>query len=261
MKKNLYYKTVYGRSNVLKNSILIFFFTFSSYPRLLLEVFIRKNFGERYFSFMSAITVTILLSIFPFVSAGISQMLSFGGYGRSFDLGDVFQHYFTWYLFLIAFMYKCMERNDEVKRLPSVFDFARFSLSTGERHPRILDFKWKGKRLDIREIETLVEPGLFFFIGLFLMLIGQSVGTLLLISSIFYSLSYVAAYMIGDNFIMDRIDEMICNEELVNSFVEDKDSSETRGFSTYGRKPADPETRRRLADAFVEDFEETVLAR
>lgn len=261
MKKNLYYKTVYGRRNVLKNSILIFFFTFSSYPRLLLEVFIRKNFGERYFSFMSAITVTVLLSIFPFASAGITHMLSFGGYGRSFDLGDVFQHYFTWYLFLIAFMYKSMERDEEVKRLPSVFDFARFSLSTGERHPRILAFKWKGKSLDVRQIETLVEPGLFFFIGLFLMLIGQRVGMLILISSIFYSLSYVAAYMIGDNYIMDRIDEMICNEEMVNSFVEGRDPSETRGFSTYGRKPTDPETRRRLADAFVEDFEETVLAR
>lgn len=261
MKKNLYYKTVYGRSNVLKNSILAFFFAFSSYPRLLLEVFIRKNFGERYFSFMSAITITILLSIFPFISAGISQMLSFGGYGRSFDFGDLFQHYFTWYLFLIAFMYKSMERDEEVKRLPSVFDFARFSLSTGERHPRILDFKWKGKNLDIRKVETLVEPGLFFFIGLFLMLIGQRVGTLLVICSIFYSLSYVAAYTIGDHFIMDKIDEMICNEEMVNSFVEGRDSSETRGFSTYGRKPTDPETRRRLADAFMEDTEEIVVAR
>lgn len=261
MKKNLYYKSMYGRSNVLKGSILAFFFAFSSYPRLLLEVFIRKNFGERYFSFMSAITVTIFLSIFPFVSAGISQMLSFGGYGRSFDFGDLFQHYFTWYLFLIAFMYKSMERDEEVKRLPSVFDFARFSLSTGERHPRILDFKWKGKSLDIRQVETLVEPGLFFFIGLFLMLIGQRVGTLLVICSIFYSLSYVAAYMIGDHFIMDKIDELILSEELVESFVEGRDSSETRGVSIYGRRPTDPETRRKLAEMFIEDTEETVFAR
>ncbi|OYU93834.1 MAG: hypothetical protein CFE21_18930 [Bacteroidetes bacterium B1(2017)] len=210
---------------------------------------------------MSAITITILLSIFPFFIAGISQMLSISGYGRGFGLEEIFQHYFTWYLFLIAFMYKSMERNDEIKRLPSVFDFARFSLSTGERHPRILAFKWKGKSLDVRQVETLVEPGLFFFIGLFLMLIGQSLGTLLFFSSIFYSLSYMAAYMIGDHFVMDKIDEMICNEEMVGSFVEGRDPSETRGFSFYGRKPTDPETRRRLADAFTEDFEETVLAR
>lgn len=261
MKKNLYYRSIYGRSNILKGAILIFFFTFSSYPRLLLEVFIRKNFGERYFSFISAVTITILLSVWPFISAGITHMLSFGGYGRTFDFGDVFQHYFTWYLFLLAFMYKSMERNEEIKRLPSVFDFARFSLYTGERHPRILAFKWKGKSLDVRQVETLVEPGLFFFIGLFLMLIGQSVGTLLVLSSIFYSLSYMTAYMIGDHFVMDKIDEMICNEEMVGSFVEDREPSETRGFSFYGRKPTDPETRRKLADAFTEDFEETVLAK
>ena len=71
----------------------------------------------------------------------------------------------------------------------------------------------------------------------------------------------MAAYTIGDHFIMDKIDEMICNEEMVNSFVEGRDSSETRGFSTYGRKPTDPETRRRLADAFMEDTEEIVVAR
>lgn len=37
------------------------------------------------------------------------------------------------------------------------------------------------------------------------------------------------AYRQGDHFIMDKIDEMICNEEMVSSFVEDRDSSQTRG--------------------------------
>jgi hypothetical protein len=154
-----------------------------------------------------------------------------------------------------------LERDKEVKRLPSVFDFARFSLSTGEIHTQILAFQWQGKKVDIRTIETVVEPALFFFIGILLKLFGQSVGTLLVVCSIFYSLSYVAAYVMGDHFVMDKIDEMICNEEMVSSFVEGRNPSETRGVPFYGRRPTDPETRRMLADTFIEDFEETIEAK
>ena len=60
---------------------------------------------------------------------------------------------------------------------------------------------------------------------------------------------------------MDKIDEIICNEELVASFVDDKDPGETRGFSAYGRKPVDPDLRRKVVDTFFEDDEETVEAK
>ena len=86
----------------------------------------------------------------------------------------------------------------------------------------------------------------------------QLIGFILVICSIVYSLSYRAAYYQGDQFVMDKIDEMICNEELVKSFVEGRTPDETRGFNFYGRRPADPETRRRVAETFVED--ETVIA-
>ncbi len=247
---------MFGRRNVLKENILAFFFAFSSYPRLLLEVFIRKNLGERYFSYMTGITLIVLLSVWPLMMEGVINVLTH----KPFEFGHFFLHYTTWYLFLYFFWDSCKERNEEIKRLPSVFDFGRYSLSTGERHPRILDFKWKGKHVDIRTTETLVEPALFFFLGLFLAVVGQVVGVLLIICSIFYSLSYMAAYAMGDHFIMDKIDEMIINEEMVASFVEDKDPSETRGVSFYGRKPSDPETRRKLADMFIEDYEEAVVA-
>jgi hypothetical protein len=57
---------------------------------------------------------------------------------------------------------------------------------------------------------------------------------------------------------MDKIDEMICNEELVKAFVEGRSPDETRGLNYYGRRPADPEARRRIAETFIE--EETVVA-
>jgi hypothetical protein len=51
---------------------------------------------------------------------------------------------------------------------------------------------------------------------------------------------------------MDKIDEMICSEELVNSFVEGREPSQTRGFHASARKPADPEIRRKVAESFFE---------
>ena len=78
---------------------------------------------------------------------------------------------------------------------------------------------------------------------------------LLIVCSVFYSFGYAGAYHIGDNFVMDKIDEMISNEELEDSFVNDKDPSETRGFRFYGKKPTDPDMRRKVASLMTEDKE------
>lgn len=254
MKKNLYYKEVFQRRSLTMEWLLDLFLSFASWPRMLLEVFIRKNFGERYFSALSAIYILIVFSIIPFLTGGWS--LGFGG--RSFM--DVIVDNIFWYLYLATFIGMCIVRGREIQRLPSVFDFGRFSMSAGQILPFFYTIKLGGKRADTRIIETLLEPALFFVIGILFCLIGQSVGVLLLVSSIMYSLSYVAAYHKGDNFIMDKIDMIICNEELVSAFVDDLDTSKTRGVHYYGRKPADPETRRQLAKGFIEEKEDSVEA-
>jgi hypothetical protein len=257
MKKNLYYAEVFQRSNLIKMAILGFFMAIASWPRLLLEVFIRKNFGERYFSLATAITIAVVLTPIPFLIGGNSQ------YNDGIDIVAI---HFTWYLFLIAFLVMSYIRQKEVDREPSVFDFARFSLSTGLIHPKFYEIKIyskkdeNGKHIkvgpDDRQISTIFEPLFFLVIGLVFLLLGQSLGYLLVVSSICYSFSYVAAFSIGDHFIMDKIDEMICNEEMVNSFVDDQEPSQTRGFYAYGRRPADPDFRRKLAETFIENSEE-----
>ena len=258
MKKNLYYATVFRRSNVIKDALLGFFMTIASYPRLLLEVFVRKNFGERYFSLASAITVAVIVGAIPIL------VNSVGRYSR-FDFGDLITDHFTWYIFLAAFLVMAFKRQREVDREPSVFDFARFSLSTGQVHPKFYELKIFNKKEgskvtkigpDDRQISILLEPLLFFGIGLLLALMHQLIGVLIIVASICYSLSYVAAYRIGDNFVMDKIDELICSEELTSSFVEGRDPSQTRGFNAYGRKPADPDMRRKVAETFFEQESE-----
>ncbi|UFH54804.1 hypothetical protein [Spirosoma sp. KNUC1025] len=250
MKKSVYYQVMYRRRNVIKEALLNFALGLSSWPRMIIEVLIRRNQGERYFSASGAVTLTVLLTIAPIVL--IEPMrYRFGGT----TVSVFFSTFLTWYLYLVAFMYYAAQRHEEVKRLPNVFDFARFTKSTGIIHHWFRNFKFNGRGFDTREIETLLEPGLFFFTGLIMWFSGQPIGFVLLVSSLFYGFSYSAAYHIGDNLLMDKIDEQICNEELVRTFVEDTDPANSRGFAFYGRRPADPDARRRVADMFMAEDE------
>ncbi|WP_276366255.1 hypothetical protein [Chryseolinea sp. H1M3-3] len=87
------------------------------------------------------------------------------------------------------------------------------------------------------------------------------VGLLLIVCALLYRLSYIGVYRLGDDFVMDKIDEMISNEQLFDSFIDDKDAEETKGFRFYGRKPESGEFRRTLVESFIEDDEETFVAR
>jgi hypothetical protein len=54
-------------------------------------------------------------------------------------------------------------------------------------------------------------------------------------------------------FVMDKIDEIILNEEMENAFVNDEDLNKTRGVQFYMRKPNGEELRRKAAEGFFED--------
>lgn len=256
----MYYRTVFRRENKFLNFCLDLFLNLCSWPRLLLEVFIRKNFGERYFKLSSAVTVAILLMILPALTNQIfsSVYSSFGGYGR--QESNFWGQYATWYAFLIAFLYFSFLRWREVKRNPSVYNFGRFSLCTGDINSKFFHVRLFGKSTTPRQVETILEPALFFVSGLLLIFMGQKLGWLLFISSIFYSLGYAGAYRNGDNFVLDRIDEMILNEEMEDSFVNDEDSSQTRGVRFYTKKPNDADLRRKVADTFIEDTAQEDIA-
>lgn len=252
MKVNLYYRHLYKRVNAFKEFTLHLFLAISSWPRLLLEVFVRRDFGERYFSLASALTIAVLLGLLPpVVESGLKVLARPGRFWHYVDLWPFLGHYLTWYGFIAAFLMRAMRRQREIVREPASFDFARFSLSTGRIHPRFYEFKVKGQPVDVRTIETWLEPGFFFVVGFLLWLVGQPVGLLLLWCSVVYGMSYQAAYYLGDQFVLDKIDEMIANRQLVNSFVHGLDAGDTQGFRHYGLRPADPDFRRELADTFI----------
>ena len=250
MKKNLYYKNHFGRKNVIKEFFLSLAYSFASIARMPLEIFTRRNFGERYFSFAQIVVFTVFMALIPlgYIKA---QEFAFSGMG----VATIIAKFTTWYLFLAAVLRASLQRKQEIKRLPSVFDFARFSLSTGVLLPIIRDIKINGKKQKMRTVEILVEPSVFLVAGLVLALFAQPIGYFIIICSILYSLSYVMAYHIGDNYIMDIIYNIICAVELEDVFVNDKSSKDSRGFQSYGRKPSDPDMRRKVADGFFEDDE------
>lgn len=143
-----------------------------------------------------------------------------------------------------------------MKRLPTVFNFERYSLSAGIIHPKFYEISAFGVKGNRRMIEVFLEPALFFLIGVVLWIIGQWLGILLVYASLWYRSSYIHAYAVGDHFVMDKIDEMICNEELKRNFVDDLPQKETRGFTTLGYKPADIEKRKQLFKMMTEEIQD-----
>ena len=250
MKKNLYYRNVLRRTSLLKSFVIRVFVGLASWPRLILEIFIRKNFGERYFSFSVAILVGVILLLLPvlFQYGGNLLLRGSGGGFLTFALG-----YTSWYLFTAGFLYMAYLRKMEIKRNPSVYDFEKYSLYSGDINPFFYTINFRDWKTSVRRVECLIEPGVFFLAGILLAVFGQSIGTLIIICSIIYSLSYLGSYYLGDDFVMDKIDEMICNEEMLGAFVEDKDASETRGVRFYGRKPADENVRQKVVESFTEE--------
>lgn len=250
--KNLYYRHVLKRTSILKSFIINLFVGIASWPRLLLEVFIRKNFGERYFSFSVAIFVGTLMALLP-VAFRFGFSVLFRVRGPSGDFGMFMLDYGSWYVFVGAFLYFSYLHKKAMKRNPSVFDMGKYSLYSGDINPVFKTIlKSLGMKPSIRRIECLIEPALFFIGGFILMMLGQSIGTLILVCSIIYGLSYLGSYYLGDSFVMDKVDEMICNEELFDAFVEGKDASETRGFRFYGHIPKDRAVRETLVGSFSE---------
>jgi hypothetical protein len=234
MKKNLYYSSVYQRRNFIKDVLYMVFLGVSSWPRLVLETFIRRNMGERYFSLFAVVVIALLLLVYPFYKTG--------PYAEVFP---VLKDNFTWYLFTGAFVYFGYLRLREVQTLPSVFDFARFSLSSGISLPFVYDIT-----RNPRKIATLIEPGACLVIGLLLWWMDQRIGVVITMCSVIYSFSYMAAFAQADDFLMDYIDNYICNEDLGKTFREGLDARETRGAESYAHRPEDPEARRRASAAF-----------
>jgi hypothetical protein len=106
--KNLYFEVMIQRNNVFKTFFLNIFLMIASIPRLCLEVFVRKSFGQRYFSFSTAMVVAFVLAAAPY----------FFERWRAFSFEGIWQlikAHPAWYLYIAAFCGFSWKRELEIK--------------------------------------------------------------------------------------------------------------------------------------------------
>lgn len=236
---NIYYRAIHGRRNLIGETIFAFFMGISSYPKLVIEVFIRKNMGDRYFTPMSAITVGILLFYVPWIMPG----RSYPG-----NMSSIIMDNPLWYLFIAVFAFFSFLRYKEIMRKPGTYDFNRFSKSDGEILPI-----FKRTKFTMRQIEIYLEPLSVLLLGLLLAAIGQKIpGLVFTFCAIVYSVSKMGDYRVGDNFIKDKIDILLNNEDLRNDFLGKGKTQSEHGFKFRGPIPSDPEIRQQLYNSFFE---------
>jgi len=246
---NAYYKVFFSRPSLVKQLVLNFFFNAASIPRLLLEVFLRHDMGERYFSLTWVLVLFVILIRVP---AGLEYALRLKG-----DYGFV-----LWYVFAVAFLGAGIYRKWELRRPSHLYDFTKFSLSTGQFWPWLTNLTFGGKPILFRGeqllfspklIQTVIEPALFFLPGLLLWWVGQYVGVLVMVCAVFYGMSYVAAHQLGREFLLDAIDRRICEEDLGLTMAAGLAPDFGRGVYFPGDLPTDPKQRQQLAPAFLEE--------
>ncbi|MGE6221069.1 hypothetical protein ACQKCH_14675 [Nubsella zeaxanthinifaciens] len=241
MQTKSYYRNVFQRRNVIKDFFSAIFQSIASYPRLTLEVFIKGQFGVRYFSLASVITIAIILAILPIF---FSRM--FGGYGGySSGFFDTVEEHKLFYIFIVLFIGFSIKRYREIKQPWGVIDPTKFSLSMGTADAWLINLKFNGKPIDGRYREVFVEPAIFLIIGIICLLLKSMLGPILIIFSIIYCLSFLFAYRDGDNWAMDINDQRISAEQFHDTFVNDKTNSES-GFEYRGAKPNSKDDREKI---------------
>lgn len=197
MKKEFFYQTQLGRGNAVRDTFFAICMFLISPTRLLLEVFIRKNFGVRYFNLMSALLLAIFLTVMPIWLQDVFGTESF------------WATYTTWYLFVVGFLYVSIIHAISLKKAKAhVFDMNHYSLSRGTWQPFFRQMPGFATA-SIRTIEIWLEPAPFFILGAILLGLGQPIGGVLVFCSFFYSVGFSAAYTNGDHHVYNLIDNKI----------------------------------------------------
>lgn len=241
------------RKNYGSNGILNFFSANSSRPRLFLEVFVRKNFGRNYFNMGSVLSVAWRVALFPVLVYYLPKLWKYlftRGAKRTYNddfwryyferrnptythpywesIGEFWQIYGGWYVLLVAFLVFAIIRWIETMRHNGNSD--NVSNYMGDIHPFFFKLNFLGRPTE-KNISTIYEPLMFFVVGLFFNAIGQNVGWLIIISSVFYSLGNYADFKYAEGVLTDAEDTMKKNK-AVHQFFEGKGNNASQNPSS-----------------------------
>jgi hypothetical protein len=217
----------YRRDNFLYKVIFGVAYYWSNYPKILIEVFIRKNFGRRYFSFGLCLFLALCLAAYPKLWEMWYKDHGYIIWNKEHSFEYLFwMPYLSWYVYLSLFLIFSLIRFVEVLRQPKEFsmkykstyagDISMFFWTLGrpETKKRIKQGKVSEKEMrDLKFnsqkfVEVVLEPLPFFVLGVILYLIKQKFGVVLITCSLFYSFGNYGAYMHVEEDIQDELDIM-----------------------------------------------------
>lgn len=236
----VYYKTMFGRKNVVKEKMLQLFLGLAPSFRMVPEVFLRRNMGRRYFNFSVAMFIAFLLAVIPVIFVTVKTF--------SPDWSEFFMDNLAYYAFVSAYIFMCFRRKNDIKHKKGVFDFDEYTKSAGLIHPRLLNFKDLETETNYRLIETTIEPLIIFCGGLILLMVSTGLGIFIIFCALVYRLSYAAQYHIGDNLIMDMIDKIAVGKEIEGIILNGHSHLGNRGVRFFGTRPENPKLRQQLWD-------------
>ncbi len=224
-----------GRASALYQMGSDLIFTISSYPSYIVEAFMRKHYGERYYSFSVAIIISFSM-LYPFIFLGDKVRGVLG---------------LPWILFTLIFLYKSIRHRMEFRRYSMNYDFDRFSYSDGE----IFDFwydligtKILGLTVTRYRILVLFEPAIPVIVGLFLMLMPftRPVGILIFFSGLLFGYRSLMKAYYARGYVLDAIDEQIVARWKQDVIMEEKPKAQTGGLSFPIELPQSNDLRQKL---------------
>lgn len=246
-----YHSATTGYASFVRKVLTILVIGLSMPTNLILSVFYRKNFGERYYSLGAAIVIALLL-IMPVI--GLIKLNAYLAMIISMSL------------FVIVFLVFAVKRRREFTAFTHNVDCDRYSYYEGDINMKIWDRirkifpKLSENRYVIRKY---YEPALATIVGVILMVIFITlpVGIILTIAGILQYFRVVAQYSIGREFMLDKVDQIISDEEMMNSLFYENPPEKTRGFDFFAPRPSDPNLRKKVAElSRSEEYEEPVFA-
>ena len=248
-KRNVFIETHSARGNSILGLVYFVFGFFLSAASSIVEVFLRKKFGERYLTFSQAIILFILMNtIYDYI--GMTYAVLFGArLGRD---GETFLFIFSVIYLGLSIMHRL-----EIRKYGTTYDFKRFSLSNGEIAPfwwKIIGKKVIGIRITKYLVYVLLEPAIPVLAGLLFLPFEftRAVGVLLVLSGFCFGLRNISMAQSGRNWVLDNIDKRITNEVKYDVFIGRKPQSETKGVYLPIELPEDEATRLALYNS-VED--------
>ena len=241
-KRNVFVEIHRGRRDYAAEVIGGVTETIASYCASIVEVFLRKRFGERYITLRQSIIIFLVINfIFPWIDDFFRLRI-----------GDDGQFFLT--LFSLVYLGFAIYHRREITRYGSAYDFKRFSLSDGESadfwYKRVIGKRIFGIEITIYTVQVVLEPAIPVLIGIILLITDYTmlVGILLIFCGLAYHMRNFSQAQHGRNWVLDNIDKQISNQMTYDVFIGKKPKKETKGVYFPVDLPKDEETLKSLYD-------------